>query len=232
MNIDNTGTLFLVPTPIGNLRDITLRSLDVLRSADVVLCEDTRHTRALLTHHGISQTLVSYHKYTDRKKEDYICSLLQSGKSVALVSNAGTPLIADPGLMLVKRVIAEGNRIEALPGASAVITALLYTGMNPDQFVFAGWMPRKEQQKKKIVERFASLEMPIVFLESPHRIQKTIATLATYFPTTYAVLVREMTKMYEEALRGTLTELLQKLTEHPVRGEIVLIIDGTTPTTK
>lgn len=218
--------LYLVATPIGNLKDITLRALEVLKSADVVISEDTRRTGQLLTHHGISKPLLSFHEHSGPGRVREILSLLKEGKHAALVSDAGTPLISDPGFPLVREAIREGIRVESIPGPSAVVSALAVSGLPTERFSFLGFLPAKSSARKKELERAVPLEHTLVFFESPHRIGKTLQAMEEIFGDREAVVCRELTKKFEEVKRGTLSDLASHFNNGKVLGEIVLVVAG------
>ncbi|MCU0678327.1 MAG: 16S rRNA (cytidine(1402)-2'-O)-methyltransferase [Candidatus Pacebacteria bacterium] len=222
------GTLFIVATPIGNMEDITLRALRVLREVDYVLCEDTRTTGYLLKHHGVrAKMLKRYDAHASETIHDSIVADLVSGQSIALVSDAGTPGVSDPGVMLVRQARAAGCRVDAVPGPSAVTAAISIAGINGNQFSFLGFVPSKKGRETF----FTDLELydhPVVFLEATHRILKTLQSLAEHYATATVHLGRELTKFHEEMLVGTPAEVLTVLTETPVKqkGEFVLVLTG------
>lgn len=214
--------LYIVATPIGNLADITLRALWVLQMADVVCCEDTRVTRKLLSAYGIQARLMAYHEHNAEPSGEGILSLLAAGKRVALVSDAGTPLISDPGYRLVKDAQAAGYYVTSLPGASSVLVALSLSGLPTDRFLFAGFLPAKSQARASAIAELADMKTTLVLLEAPHRLQNTLEALAAAMPDREAAIARELTKKFEELRRGTLSSLAGRKEE--VKGEIVLII--------
>ena len=218
------GTLYLVATPIGNLEDITLRALRVLKEVPLIAAEDTRHTRGMLTHFGISTPLTSYFEHNKLQKVDQIVAALNNG-DVALVSDAGTPTINDPGYELVREALKAGHQVIPIPGPSSPITALSASGLATNAFLFLGYVPRKKKERE---ENFAALmEAPytLIYLESPNRVLETLGSLTAVLPDRQVVIARELTKKFEEFTRGTAAELLAKLTEAP-KGEIVLLISG------
>jgi 16S rRNA (cytidine1402-2'-O)-methyltransferase len=215
------GRLLVCPTPIGNLEDVTLRVLDALRDADVVACEDTRHTRVLLDRHGIRTPLLSLHEHNERARAAEIVRRIASGELVALVSDAGTPLVSDPGFALVRACLAEGLAVEVLPGPSAVVTALVASGLPAERFSFAGFLPRK---RKELEELLADATQTLVAFESPRRLAGTLALLAERDPDRPAAVCRELTKLHEEVRRGTVAELAAHYDERPPRGEVVLVL--------
>lgn len=218
--------LFLVPTPIGNLGDITLRALETLKQADLILCEDTRTSGKLLKHFEISKPLFPYHQHNEHRVLTVIIDKLKSGENIALITDAGTPGISDPGFLLLRACIQEGIEVESLPGATAFVPALVQSGLPSNSFVFEGFLPLKKGRQTKLKE-LVEEKRTIIIYESPHRILKSLVEFKTYFgEDRKAALSREITKMYEETIRGTLAELVLHFTEHPAKGEIVLVIEG------
>ncbi|NHE55271.1 16S rRNA (cytidine(1402)-2'-O)-methyltransferase [Cyclobacterium plantarum] len=219
-------SLYLVPTPIGNLKDITLRALDVLKEADVILAEDTRTSGKLLKHFDIRRPLESYHIHNEHKNVSRILDRMSDGMVFALVTDAGTPGISDPGFLLVRESIAAGFGICSLPGATAIIPALVNSGLPNDRFVFEGFLPHKKGRKTRI-ESLISESRTMVFYESPYRLLKTLQQLSEAFgPERQACVSREITKLHEENVRGSLIELLNYYQEHTLKGEIVLTVAG------
>jgi 16S rRNA (cytidine1402-2'-O)-methyltransferase len=220
------GKLILVPTPIGNLEDITLRGLKVLQQADAILAEDTRQTSKLLNHYEISKPLWSYHAHNEHKQIDNLLKELTAGKTLALVSDAGTPAISDPGFLLVRACLQASISVECLPGATAFVPALVKSGLPSDAFIFLGFLTEKKGRQtafKKLVD----IEYTMVFYESPHRLLKTLQQLKEYLgQDRLASVSRELTKIYEETINGTLVQLIEYYTTHPIKGEFVLIVDG------
>ncbi|OGU57673.1 MAG: 16S rRNA (cytidine(1402)-2'-O)-methyltransferase [Ignavibacteria bacterium GWF2_33_9] len=219
--------LYLIPTPIGNLQDITLRSLFLLQSVDVLACEDTRTTKKLLDLYEISAPkLISYHNFNEAEKTPYIVSLIKDGNKVGLVSEAGTPLLSDPGFRIVQAIINEGLHMEALPGANAVLPALALSGFATHNFVFLGFPPQKKN-RKTFLNNLKNHKETIVLYESPFRIQKLVKELGEIFPNTKRIaLCREITKVYEETIRGTLEEVTKVFEERTLKGEFVIVIEG------
>jgi len=218
--------LTLVPTPIGNLQDITLRALDVLRSVDGILAEDTRTTGHLLKHFEISQKLSPFHAHNEHHVVERVVERLQQGNHLALVSDAGTPGISDPGFLLVRACVEAGIEVECLPGPTALIVALVQSGFATDRFCFEGFLPLKKGRQKRL-ESLAEEMRTLVFYESPHRIAKTLGQMAAVFgPERQACLSRELTKMFEENIRGTLAELFERARAQKLKGEMVIIIKG------
>jgi 16S rRNA (cytidine1402-2'-O)-methyltransferase len=221
-------TLYIVPTPIGNLEDITLRALRILQEVNLIAAEDTRTTKVLLNHFEIKTPLISYHEHNKIQRLDDIFSALATG-NVALVSDAGTPGISDPGYELIKAAIEQDIPIVPLPGPNAAITALVASGLATDRFVFLGFPPRKTGQLRQFAKALLQEPSTMIFYESPHRIASTLDVFYEVFGERSAVVARELTKLYEELVRGTLDELNQHFVENPARGEITLLIEGAIP---
>ena len=218
--------LFVVPTPIGNLGDITLRAINVLKHVDLVIAEDTRTSGFLLKHFGIEKKLLSYHKFNEHATVDKITSKLKEGNSIALISDAGTPGISDPGFLLIRACVAAGIEVECLPGPTALIPALILSGFPTDRFVFEGFLPPKKGRQTRL-KQIADEERTVVVYESPYRIAKTIDQLAEFCePDRRACISRELTKLHEEVIRGTLQELAQVCCERDLKGEMVVVIEG------
>jgi len=218
--------LYVCPTPIGNLRDITLRVLDVLAAADVIACEDTRHTGLLLKRHGITGSrLLSFHDYNEQQRLDLILSLLREGKNVALVTDAGMPGLSDPGYLLIRACVRENLPITVLPGPSAVTTALVLSGLPSDRYAFVGFLERGKKALIDQLEKFESTKATLVAFDSPRRVRASLAAIAERWPARQVVLCRELTKLHEEAIRGTATQVLAQLPDPP-RGEIVLVLEA------
>jgi 16S rRNA (cytidine1402-2'-O)-methyltransferase len=219
------STLYLVPTPIGNLKDITFRAIDILEKVDLILCEDTRHTKKLLTHYGISKNLVSCERFSEARKTAYILDQLDGGKNVALVSDAGTPTISDPGSRLVAQVRAKGGRVEALPGPCACITALSASGFEAP-FRFIGFFPRqKDTREKELLRMKASTDVTICY-ESPRRLLSMMKLIKVFMPDRTLCMARELTKIHEEYILGTADELISQLEGHEIKGEVTVIVSG------
>lgn len=218
--------LYLVPTPIGNLKDITLRAIEVLKSVDVILAEDTRTTGKLLKHLEIQRPLQSYHVFNEHKNIEKLVEKMVRGEQMALVSDAGTPAISDPGFLLVRAVRDAGLIVNCLPGATAFVPALVNSGLPADRFVFEGFLPHKKGRKTRI-ENLMEETRTMIFYESPHRLMKSLIQFSEAFgEDRMACVSRELTKLYEENIKGTLQELIAYYQEHPVKGEIVLTIAG------
>jgi 16S rRNA (cytidine1402-2'-O)-methyltransferase len=220
------GTLYLVATPIGNLEDITLRALRTLRECDVVAAEDTRHTGQLLRHYNISKPLISYFKFNEARRGAEITDRLRRGEKVALVTDAGSPGISDPGERVVRAALAAGCRVESVPGACALIAALTASGLPADEFHFIGFLPHKSGQRAKRLTMLRNLPGTLALYESPYRVEKLIEELAVHFPDRQVVLARELTKRFEEFLRGTPAELKAKAAGRTLKGEFVVLIGG------
>jgi len=234
-----TGTLYIVATPIGNLEDITQRALRILGEVDLIGCEDTRYTRKLLSHFGINTKTISYHEHNERERAAELCDLLEGGKNVALVSDAGTPLISDPGFRLVRTAIERNVRIVSIPGPTAFATALAVSGLATDEFFFGGFLPSRDNARRAKLEQLRAIPGTLVFYEAPHRIAKTLQDALNVLGDREATVGRELTKLHEEFARGLLSELAKHFSDKTtVRGEIVLMIRGrqqdkgpTTPST-
>ncbi len=218
--------LFIVPTPIGNLEDMTLRGLRVLREADVIACEDTRHTLRLLNHFEIKKPLFSCHEHNEAERVEMMTARLEAGEKVALVSDAGTPGLSDPGGVIIRAAMDRAVPIEVLPGANALLPALLLSGMDMRSFVFAGFLKGKEQEKRKRLEELKNIKETLAFYVSPHRLFKELALMGSVLGDRRAALVREITKIHEETLHGTLLSFCDTMPEEKVRGEFVCIVEG------
>jgi len=221
-----SGTLTLVSTPIGNLGDITYRAVETLGEADLILAEDTRHSRRLLTHYGISTPVSSYHDHNKERVTPGIVERLAGGAKVALVTDAGTPGVSDPGFYLVRAAIEAGIQVTVAPGASAVLPALVLSGFPTDQFVFAGFTPRKKGELARTVEALAEERRTTIFYVAPHQLIKVLEAFAAALPGRALALAREITKLHEEVVRGTPAELLEHFGARRVRGEMVLVVRG------
>lgn len=218
--------LFLVPTPIGNLEDITLRAINVLKSADVVLAEDTRTSGNLLKHLGINKPMQSYHIHNEHQTITRLLERMLKGERMALVSDAGTPAISDPGFLLVRECIKYGIKVECLPGPTAFVPALANSGLPSDRFTFEGFLPHKKGRQTRL-QQLANEERTMVFYESPHRLLKSLQQFAEYFgPERQVSVSRELTKIFEENVRGTLQELITHFGEKAIKGEIVIVVAG------
>ncbi|MGA2955232.1 MAG: 16S rRNA (cytidine(1402)-2'-O)-methyltransferase [Thermodesulfobacteriota bacterium] len=226
------GVLYVVSTPIGNLEDITLRALRVLKEVDLIAAEDTRRTRQLLTHYGIHKPLISYHEFNRRLREESLLNELREGKNIALVTDAGTPGISDPGEELVKRVIQESIPLIPIPGPAALIAALSVSGLPTESFLFHGFLPSKASARQKLLRSLAESTETLVFYESPRRLRSFLGDAVEFLGDRQVVVAREMTKVYEEIYRGTITEVLDQLGEQEVKGEVTIILEGGKPQKK
>lgn len=222
------GKIYLVPTPIGNLKDITLRALEVLENVDIIAAEDTRQTLKLLNHFEIKKTLISYHQHNEQGKSEDILELAQQGKSIAIVTDAGTPGISDPGAVIVQKCIENNFEFEVLPGATAITTALVYSGLDTTKFVFRGFISRENKERKKLFEEVKNLRETIIFYESPHRLLSTLSTLMNELGNRRISVCRELTKLHEEIVRGSIEEVIQIFSDRTVKGEFVLVVEGKT----
>jgi 16S rRNA (cytidine1402-2'-O)-methyltransferase len=222
------GTLYLVATPIGNLEDLTHRAARVLGEVGLIACEDTRHTRKLLNHYGIKTKTVSYHEHNERERAGELVELVKSGTDVAVVSDAGTPAISDPGFRIVRMALAEGLQVVPLPGAAALISALVASGLPSDEFFFGGFLPARSGQRRARLAELTTIPSTLIFYEAPHRIAASLKDAREILGEREAVVARELTKLHEEILRGRLSELEAQFSkEEKARGELVLLIDKT-----
>lgn len=218
--------LYIVPTPIGNLQDITLRALEVLKKVDLILAEDTRTSSKLLNHYEIRQPLTPFHQHNEHQVLQHLISQLQTGKVMAIITDAGTPAISDPGFLLVRECIRQNIKVECLPGATAFVPALVNSGLPATRFCFEGFLPLKKG-RHTMLTKLSTEERTIIFYESPMRLVKTLADLVQYFgPDRNASVSRELTKMFEENVRGTLKELHEYFQQKTVKGEIVIVVEG------
>ena len=220
------GVLYLVSTPIGNLEDITLRALRVLKEVDLVAAEDTRHTGILLKHYDLHKKLISYHDFNKEKQAPLLIKRLKANQSVAVVSDAGTPGISDPGYYLVQLAIQENIKVVPIPGASAFLSALVVSGLPTDRFVFEGFLPAKSGKRRKRLEQLREEERTLIFYESPHRFAKTLDDISEILGQRKLVVARELTKKFEEILRGIPQVIRKSLDEHKIKGELVILIEG------
>ena len=220
------GTWYLVPTPIGNLSDMTKRAADILADVDIVACEDTRHTRILLSHLGLEKAVVSYHEHNKETAGPKLIEALSEGKSVAQVSDAGMPVISDPGADLVKLALAAHIPVVPLPGPNAALTALVASGLDARQFLFVGFLPRTSANRKELLETVRKIPFTLIFYEAPHRLKETLKILSDSLGDRRAVTARELTKKFETFTRATLSELLRNAEETDPRGEYVLLVEG------
>ena len=220
------GKLYLVPTPIGNLKDMTFRAVDVLKEADLVLAEDTRTSGKLLKHYDIATPLQSHHMHNEHKQLDGLIEKLQSGLTIALVSDAGTPAISDPGFLLTRACVEHGIQVECLPGATAFVPALVNSGLPNDRFVFEGFLPIKKGRQTRL-QQLAEETRTMVFYESPHKLVKTLTNFVEYFGADrHTSVSRELTKLYEETVRGKLSEVLDHFNQKAPKGEFVIVVAG------
>jgi 16S rRNA (cytidine1402-2'-O)-methyltransferase len=220
------GTLYIVSTPIGNLEDITLRALKILKEVDIIAAEDTRHSIKLLTHYGISKPLISYWGEKEKVKSTEILERLHSGQSVALISDAGTPGISDPGAVLIRKALEEDIDVISVPGATALIAALSISGLSTDEFTFIGFLPGKKVQRKKVLKDLSYEPRTLVFYEAPHRILETLSDMEEIFGQRKAAVVKEISKIYEEVFKGSISEVFRTLEKTTIAGEYVIIIEG------
>lgn len=223
-NLSETGTLYIVATPIGNLEDITLRAINVLKQVDMIAAEDTRHTLKLLNHLEISKPLISYHRHNEQIKTDILINELKKGKTIALVSDAGTPGISDPGEIIIKECIQANIKVIAIPGACALINALVASGLNTKEFTFLGFLPLNKKNRKEKLKEIENSEKTILIYEAPHKLETTLKDLKLILQSRKIVLARELTKIHEEYIREDIDVLIDKAKE--IKGEIVLIIEG------
>ncbi|MFV0269379.1 MAG: 16S rRNA (cytidine(1402)-2'-O)-methyltransferase [Draconibacterium sp.] len=224
--MSKTGKLILVPTPIGNLQDITLRAITVLKEADLILAEDTRVSVKLLKHLEIEKHMISHHKFNEHKTVPSIVSQIEMGNTIALISDAGTPAISDPGFLLVRACVEKGIEVECLPGPTALVPALAVSGLPTERFVFEGFLPQKKGRQTRL-KVLAEEARTMVFYESPFRLAKTLGQFAEYLgDERKACVCRELSKMFEEVKRGSVKELAGYYTDHPPKGEIVIVLEG------
>jgi len=224
--MDEFGKLYVVPTPIGNLKDMTLRAIEVLESVDIIAAEDTRQSLKLLNHFNIKKPLISYHKFNEQNKSESIIKLLKEGKNVAIISDAGTPGVSDPGSVIIAKCLEEEIEFIVLPGATAVITALVYSGMDTTKFIFRGFFPRETKERKKIVDEICDREETIIFYEAPHRLLDALSFLLNSIGDRSLAVCRELTKIHEEIFRGTFNDAIKHFNNKQIKGEIVLVIEG------
>lgn len=217
--------LYLVPTPIGNLADMTYRAVDVLKSVDLILCEDTRTSGKLLKHYEVKKPLLAYHQHNEHKLADSLVERMLAGETMAIITDAGTPGISDPGYLLSRKCIESDVKIETLPGAVAFVPALINSGFSSDRFVFEGFLPHKKGRQSRLLA-LAEEERTIIFYESPHRLIKTLAQLKEFWGERNASVSRELSKLHEENIRASLTELINYYENHTLKGELVLVVEG------
>lgn len=219
------GTLYLVATPIGNLADISRRALETLETVDLVACEDTRHTGKLLSHYGIKKKLVTYHEHNETTRTEELAKLLEQGKSIAVVTDAGTPAISDPALRVVQKAHETGAKVVSIPGAVAFVNALVVSGLPTDSIFFGGFLPSRKTERRRRLDEVKTVAATLCFYESPHRLDKSLIDCVEVLGNRKAAVVREITKLHEEIVLGTLEELAEKFSAEAIKGEIVLVID-------
>jgi len=222
----DTGILYICGTPIGNLEDITLRALKILKEVNLIAAEDTRHTKKLLNHYQINTKVTSYYEYNKFKKAPYLVEILKNGQDIALVSDAGMPGISDPGYVLINLALKNNIRIIPIPGVSALITALVVSGLPTDKFVFEGFLPRKIKERKRYFKSIENEERTIIFYETPHRLKRALKDMLDVWGDRKIVIARELTKMYEEIIRGKLSHVLSEIDSKEIKGEITLVVQG------
>lgn len=220
------GILYIVSTPIGNLEDITLRALRILKEVDLIAAEDTRHSSKLLNHYGIKKPLISYWSEKEKVRSEEIIKRLQSGQSVALISDAGTPGISDPGEVVIKKALEEGIDVIPIPGPSALISALSVSGLSLREFTFVGFLPSKKTQRRKTLEDLSLEKRTLVFYEAPHRVIETLKDMYDIFGNRNVAVFKEITKLHEEVFRGTLEKVISEIEESTIAGEFVIVIEG------
>ncbi|MCU0640665.1 MAG: 16S rRNA (cytidine(1402)-2'-O)-methyltransferase [Candidatus Margulisbacteria bacterium] len=220
------GTLFVVATPIGNLEDITFRAVRVLAEVDLIAAEDTRHSKILLMKYQINTPLTSYHKFNIKGKTPYLLEQLQLGKNIALISDSGMPGVSDPGAEIIREAVGYGFRIEVIPGPSASLAALAASGLPMDRFIFEGFLPKKPGKKRKALERLKAETATIIIYESPFRVLKTVAEISAIMGERRIAVCRELTKKFEEIIRGTAGEVAERLKAKQIKGEIVIVVSG------
>lgn len=219
-----SGKLYIVATPIGNLKDITFRAVEILKNVDLIACEDTRHTGKLTSHYEISTTLVSYHQHNKIKRADYLVKELKGGKRIALVSDAGTPGISDPGYYIIKKCVNEDIQVVSIPGPCALVAALTVSGFPTREFFFDGFLPTKKGKRRKRLEELSEIESTIVLYVSKYKMMKVLAVMKDYFQGRKMAVVREMTKKFEEIIRGDVNYIEKYFSEKKIRGEFTFII--------
>lgn len=222
----NIGKVILVPTPIGNLKDMTLRGLEALKDADIIAAEDTRQTLKLLNHFEIKKTLISYHQHNEQGKSEEILDLLKEGKNIAVVTDAGTPGVSDPGAVIVQKCIEHNIEFDVLPGATAFTTALVYSGLDTTKFLFRGFISRETKERKQLFEDVRNAKETLIFYESPHRLLSTLDILQNELGNRKIAVCRELTKLHEEIKRGTIEEVKTYFSEKSIKGEFVLVVQG------
>lgn len=220
------GKLYIVSTPIGNLEDITLRALRILKEVDIIAAEDTRHSSKLLTYYGISKPLISYWSEKEKTRSDEIIKRLQAGQSVALISDSGTPGISDPGYLVIKKAIENDFQVIVIPGPTAFVSALILSGLNSSAFSFFGFLPQSKKHRQKLFEEIVHDPKTLIFYEAPHRLLDTLKELESFFQNRKSALVKELTKIHEKVIRGTISEIISELKKDKIAGEYIIIIEG------
>ncbi len=220
------GTLYVVATPIGNLEDLSFRAVRTLKEVDVIACEDTRHTRLLLDRYAIQTPMISYHEHNERRRAPELVARLAAGESVALVSDAGMPVLSDPGYTVVQEAIRAGIPVVPVPGPSAITAAVAVSGLPAERFLFVGFLPRRSSERRRVLAELAPLPWTLVLFEAPHRIHSLLADLHHVLGNRHLALVRELTKRFEEVLRGSVTDVLAQVRASPPRGELTVVIEG------
>lgn len=223
--MERVSNIYFVPTPIGNMKDITLRALEVLENSDIIYCEDTRNSQNLLKFHNINTKLISYHKFNESERVEEIISNIENGKTVSVISDAGMPIINDPGFVILQEVIKRGISYEILPGACALINGICGSGFDTTNFVYMGFVPKTESEREKFFKNFKDISVTGIFYESPHRLLKTLKSLYSQFGNINVCVCRELTKLFEEYKRGCIDEIISYYEEKGVKGEIVLVIE-------
>ena len=223
--MERVSNIYFVPTPIGNMKDITLRALEVLENSDIIYCEDTRNSQNLLKFHNINTKLISYHKFNESERVEEIISNIENGKTVSVISDAGMPIINDPGFVILQEVIKKGISYEILPGACALINGICGSGFDATNFVYMGFVPKTESEREKFFKNFKDMSVTGIFYESPHRLLKTLKSLYAQFGNINVCVCRELTKLFEEYKRGCINEIISYYEEKGVKGEIVLVIE-------
>jgi len=222
----SNGTLYLVATPIGNLEDITMRAVRTLQEVDLIACEDTRTSRVLLNHYGINKPVVSYHNFNERQASERIIGRILEGQNVAVISDAGTPSISDPGFVIVREAVRQGINVVAIPGPAAMIMAVAVSGLPTDAFIFYGFLPQTSGKRRAILESLVDRRETMVFYESPYKIHKLLDEVFEVIGNRKAALCREMTKKFEEIIRGDIETIRNRLAEKKVKGELTLVVQG------
>lgn len=226
------GKIYLIATPIGNLNDITFRALETIKKVDIIAAEDTRHTLKLLNYFGISKKLISYHRHNEEVKKEEIIKLVEEGKNVGIVTDAGTPAISDPGEEIVKEAIKDNIQVVPIPGACAFVNALIASGLNTKEFIFYGFLPLDKKLRKEKIEDIKMQNKTIIFYEAPHRILKTLKEFQKIFGNIKIVLAKEITKIHEEYIRGNIEDIINKLEEKEIKGEYIILFENYAKTKK